>query len=157
MNIFPKYKEVLRSKKACSSIKSLIHTTRFYISGYKYEEQACYETKTDKLVFLPRSESVVFYNSFVPVMELCFSEMEDGTVVTALFKLRKSIKVIMAVMMIFVALMELHFAAGVILGQYIIDVPLVIPVLIIAIMYIVGFIIFRICSKKIVKQIQQLI
>ncbi len=161
MNVFSKYEKVIVTEQNIDNVSKALSEAEISLSNYKYIK-SFYDGDTENVVFSPKSEGWVCYNSFVPAVEMKVAGTDKGTELQMNFELIKGVKVIIGLMFVFCAIMEIALIISCVKGMIIIrgitDVLVMcIPLLIIIFIQVLARVCMRIVSGGFIKKIREIV
>ena len=95
MGFFPQVSETIRSGLSPSEAKDALRRLRVDLVGYTYHAE---EAGRDALLLLPVHDGTLWTNSFVPILQARFRAEETGSVVEVTGELRRSVKILTAIL-----------------------------------------------------------
>ena len=101
----------------------------FELQGYRYEASRPKEMDTDAVLFLPKSDSLLYHNSFVPEIRICEEEAVDGTRCHVTCRLTRPVRIIFLVFFLFLCVFQIVGLAFLFAGKTTVSFSLFIPAL----------------------------
>lgn len=131
----------------------------FRMVGAAKERDSCFKVvradpKNHTIQIIETTGSILFYNSFLPEIEIRVTSERSGTCMKLLFSLRKSVEIALSVILGFAMLLALLFFIGAENRRDIVFAPmLLLAVAFVA--HIFLFIVFRFFAKRAMKKLVQ--
>lgn len=90
---------------AQEAAKRISETAAYQHNNLKIKE--AYRTDIQKIVLSKSTDGYVYYNSFMPIVNIRMRQIDDRTEVSILFELKKSTKIMMALFSVLALLFEI--------------------------------------------------
>lgn len=150
MKIFSEYETKFVVPMMLQQTRYVISKLDFSIPGYNYVAKI----HLNKIILSPKSESIIFYNSFVPDLQIELEERSDNTEVHICFKLQNIIRIIILIFIFIGIFIQILTIARSISDRYLSFVILLPLGLIILSIVFANFGLY-LSSKSVLKRINQ--
>ena len=102
----------------------------FELQGYRYKAAPPEDTDTNEVLFLPKSDSILYYNSFVPEIRIREERFDDGARYRVDCSLTHPVRLILRVFFLLLCGFQILELAFLFAGKTTVSFSLFIPVII---------------------------
>lgn len=106
---------------------------------------------TQKIVLNAHTGGYIYYNSFLPVVEIDIGTIESGSLYSITFELRRSVKTIITIISIFAVLYEIALLVFWLTDQLSAIILLCLPIGILLFMFVLSSVGLKLASKRILR------